>query len=145
MILPAMTSIQLTRSVLVVVACLGTSAAAVEQKSGPEGPRKIKHVEPPYPRESLRRGDEGMVILEVNVQASGTVEHARVLWSGCDRFNESALKAVREWRYEAMRLDGKPTPWSMTLSLPFRLPERLRSRAGHPGACQWKEGPTPLR
>jgi TonB family protein len=35
-----------------------------------------------------------MVILEVKIEASGNVGDARILWSGCDRFNEAALKAV---------------------------------------------------
>jgi TonB family protein len=85
-----------------------------------------------------------MVILEVKIEASGKVGNARILWSGCDRFNEPALKAVREWRFEALRLNGEPAPWTMTVQLPFRLPERLKSRAGQAGACKWMDGPKPI-
>ena len=85
-----------------------------------------------------------MVILEVGINAAGNVEYARIMWSSCDRFNEAALDAVRKWRYEVLRQNGKAAPWVMTVRLPFRLPERLKSRAGQPGACKGMEGPTPI-
>jgi TonB family protein len=119
-------------------------ALADEQESSIQAPRKLKHVEPSYPRESLRRGDEGMVILEANIETSGSVGRARIVWSGCDRFNEAALRAVRQWRFEVPRVNGKAVSAMMTVRLPFRLPEHLKSRAGQPGACTWTEGPTPI-
>src|SRR5262245_49962891 len=130
-------SVALTLSVGLVVAAL--------QLSNIEPPRKIHDVRPAYPPESLRRGDEGIVMLEVRVNASGAVESAEGVWSGCRHCDRAALEAIRQWRYAPVLRNGEPVPWLMTIQLPFRLPERLKSRAGRTGACKWTEGPKAIR
>jgi TonB family protein len=107
-------------------------------------PRKVKDVEPIYPRESLQAGDEGVVLLELNITARGTVREAQILWSGCQRLDRAALTAVRKWRYEQLRVNGKPAPFKVVASVPFRLPAPLKSRAGRVGACKWAEPPKPV-
>jgi TonB family protein len=104
-------------------------------------PRKIMDVKPLYPEQSLAAGDEGVVIVELKVDASGTVTDARVLSSKCPALNESALKATRSWRYEKVLVNGEGKPFTMTAQVPFRLPEKLKSRAGRPGACRWVDPP----
>src|SRR5688572_15144884 len=91
--------------------------------------RKIKDVTPVYPPESLQVGDEGAFIIELGVDASGAVQEARIVWSGCQRLEKAALAAVQQWRYEHL-VDGKPAAFKMTTTVPFRLPPQLRSRAG---------------
>jgi TonB family protein len=107
-------------------------------------PRKMKDVSPVYPRESLERGDEGAVILELTVARSGAVERARVLRSECSRLEAAALAAVQQWRFESVRVNGTPMPFTVVSTVPFRLPPRYRSRAGRLGACKWTEPPMPL-
>jgi TonB family protein len=108
-------------------------------------PLKQKHVEPIYPPESLRMGDEGEFIIELQVGKSGGVENARIVYSGCQRFEKSALNAVRQWRYEPAQVNGQPVPFVAVVRVPFRLPQRFAMRAERPGACKWKPGPTPIR
>ena len=106
-------------------------------------PRKIKDVKPVYPRESLEAGDEEVIILELNVTASGTVEEAHPLWSQCKRLEHAAITAARRWRYSLVHVDGKPVPFKIVANVPFRLPARFKERAGRVGACKWKEPPKP--
>ena len=108
-------------------------------------PHKQKHVEPAYPPESLRMGDEGEFIIELHVDTSGGVENARIVYSGCHRLEKSALDAVRQWRYEPLQVNGQPAPFDAVVRVPFRLPQRFATRVGRPGACKWKPGPTQIR
>jgi protein TonB len=131
-----------TLVVLLALTVLVAPTSSLEQSSGLREPRKVKHVEPSYPREALRNGDEGELLVEFRVNASGRVVEARTVLSGCPRLNDAAVKAVRQWRYEVLRSDGKPVPWIGRVRVPFRLPERFKSRAGQPGACPWVAAPT---
>jgi len=114
------------------------------QLTNVKAPRKTKDVQPVYPEQSLAAGDEGVVIVELKVDASGTVTDARVLSSRCPALNESALKATRSWRYEKVLGNGEAKPFTVTAQVPFRLPEMLKSRAGRPGACRWVDPPKPI-
>jgi TonB family protein len=104
-------------------------------------PKKIKDVRPVYPRESLQAGDEGMVILELTITTSGAVGDVVILWSECQRLEQAALTAVRQWRYEPARLNGEPVPFRIVVELPFRLPPRFKARASRIGACKWTNPP----
>ncbi len=107
-------------------------------------PRRIKDVRPVYPGESLQAGDEGVVLLELNVTASGTVGQARILWSQCKRLEQAALTAARQWQYAQVSVNGNPVPFTVVADVPFRLPARFKERAGRTGACKWKEPPKPI-
>ena len=113
------------------------------QVSGSKPPRKLKDVKPAYPARSLVAGDEGAVLVELSVGASGSVTDARVVWSKCPALDEAALKAARGWEFEKVLVNGQATPFRMTAAVPFRLPEKLKSRAGGPGACRWVDPPKP--
>lgn len=119
------------------------SAFASGEVSSIHTPRKIRDVKPVYPRESLLAGDEGAVLLELSITASGTVKESLIIWSGCERLDKAALTAVRQWRYEPVQLDGEPTPFKIVANIPFRLPKQFKSRAGRAGACRWTEPPRP--
>ena len=110
-------------------------------------PRKIKDVQHVYPRESLQAGDEGWFILELNITTTGTVGKVVTLAdaSQCKRLEEAALAAVRQWQYEPLRLNGEPTPFTVMVDLPFRLPPRFKARAGRAGACKWSDPPKRIR
>ena len=67
-------------ALVVVAAWCGASADLLAQATSVKPPGKIKDVKPVYPARSLARGDEGVVVVESKVEASGSVADARVLW-----------------------------------------------------------------
>ena len=133
----------LSATALLVGICVLSTLASGQVGPPVPSPKKIKDVKPVYPPESLKAGDEGVVLIELSLSASGTVEEAQILWSSCQRLDKAALTAGRQWRYEQVRLNGKPVPFKVTTEVPFRMPTAFRSRAGQPGACRWKEAPKP--
>ena len=77
----------------------GTSARAI-------GGYQVK---PRYPESARRRGIEGTVLLKMRITAQGRVEDVQVVRSaGYPDLDESAIEAVRRWRFEPARRNGEP-------------------------------------
>jgi protein TonB len=62
-------------------------------------PQVVHRISPEYPPPALAMRMSGRVVLEIVVNQDGQVTAARVLQSDNPVFNESALRAVRQWRY----------------------------------------------
>jgi protein TonB len=77
-------------------------------------------VEPEYPAIAVNAQIEGMVILEATVDDDGTVKDARVLRSH-GVLDAAAVRAVEQWRYEPLLLNGQPTPFILTVTVSFSL------------------------
>lgn len=77
---------------------------------------------PSYPRISKNRGEEGAVLLEVQVLADGTVGAVAILQSsGYRRLDKAAVQGARQTTFTpAIRL-GKPVASTTELSFTFRL------------------------
>lgn len=64
---------------------------------------------PDYPAQSRRLGEEGVVVLRVELDETGRVAVAKVVSScGHARLDEAALAAVRTWRCTAATRGGQP-------------------------------------
>jgi protein TonB len=72
----------------------------------------------PYPPGAV---GSGSVLVEVEVDAAGTVASAKVVRSA-PGFDESALRAARAWRFRPARREGKPTASFVYLVFGFRAP-----------------------
>ncbi len=83
-------------------------------------PRKVRSVNPEYPADARRAGLTGVVVLECTVDPRGEVGDVVVL-RGVPPLTESAMKAVKQWRYEPTLLDGVPVPVIMTVTVNFKL------------------------
>ena len=83
-------------------------------------PRLIYRVEPEYPLIAVSAQIEGMVILEATVDHTGVVRDARVLRSR-GVLDEPAVKAVEQWRFEPLLLNGRPSPFVLTVTVSFSL------------------------
>jgi periplasmic protein TonB len=83
-------------------------------------PRLVHRVEPEYPPIAVSAMIEGMVILEATVDHTGAVRDARVLRSH-GILDEAAVHAVEQWRYEPLLLNGKATPFVLTVTVSFNL------------------------
>jgi protein TonB len=83
-------------------------------------PRLAYRVEPEYPLLAVQGQVAGMVILEATVDETGHVRDARVLRSH-GVLDAAAVRAVEQWRYEPLLLNGLPTPFVLTVTVSFSL------------------------
>jgi TonB family C-terminal domain len=82
--------------------------------------KRTKTVSPTYPSEALRRGIEGWVELVFTVTPNGTVEDVEVRnASPANVFDDAAIRAVRQWRFEPVVRNGKPVPQRAMVRLRF--------------------------
>lgn len=86
-------------------------------------PRLIRRVDPEYPVLAVTAQIEGIVILEATVDRTGAVTDTRVLRSH-SVLDQAAVEAVRQWRYEPLRLNGQETPFVLTVTVSFSLAGR---------------------
>jgi protein TonB len=82
---------------------------------------------PDYPEASRRRGEEGMVRLNLRVAPNGRVVAAEVTTSsGYAALDRAAIEAARGWRFRPAMRAGVPVPATLTTALHFRLSEAGR-------------------
>jgi len=82
----------------------------------------LNNPKPVYPLDARQRHLEGLVVLKVFVTAEGGAQHVKVeRSSGHEVLDESALNAVREWRFvPAKRGDRSEAGWA-TVPINFSL------------------------
>lgn len=68
----------------------------------------IRKVQPVYPVPAKAAGVQGTVEMEVAISKEGVPEDIRVIRSPSDDLTQSALDAVRQWRYRPTLLNGAP-------------------------------------
>ena len=83
-------------------------------------PKLVHDVKPVYPDLALQARVTAMVILEAHVGTDGRVHSVRVL-RGHPVFDQAAIDAVRQWRYQPLLLNGLPTEFILTVTLNFKL------------------------
>jgi protein TonB len=102
-----------------------SSPAASSQAGGYEGPKVAAYLhnpKPEYPPMAKRREWEGRVILKVRVLASGTAGEVSIATSsGHDILDESALEAVKHWRFIPAKRGGQPVDSWVNVPLNFSL------------------------
>jgi periplasmic protein TonB len=83
--------------------------------------KPIQTVRAVYPPLALRMGMESDVILRIEIDTEGKVIKAEITNSGGAGFDEEALKAVKQSRFEPAQKDGKNVPAEFTYIYRFRL------------------------
>ncbi len=83
-------------------------------------PRKIRNVEPVFPDLAVQSRISALVILEAEVDTRGFVKNVKVL-RGHPLFDEAAMLAVKQWRYQPLLLNGEPTGFILTVTVNFNL------------------------
>lgn len=77
---------------------------------------------PVYPREAIRRGLEGTVLLRLYIATSGKIERVEIeRSSGHTMLDRSAAAAVRRWNGRPALLNGEPVASEEVLPVKFRL------------------------
>jgi TonB family protein len=74
-----------------------------------------------YPAIALRAGLESDVTLRIEVDPQGIVTQAEIIRSGGSGFDDEALKAVKQSRFEPAQRDGQTVSAEFTFVYRFRL------------------------
>jgi periplasmic protein TonB len=83
-------------------------------------PKLAHRVNPEYPALAAQARLKATLILEAQVDTRGHVKTVRVL-RGSALFDEAALAAVQQWRYQPLLLNGVPTEFILTVTIVFNL------------------------
>ena len=87
----------------------------------------ISKVDPVYPEVAKLAGIVGSVVLEITIDKNGAVTEAKMV-SGQAFFEEAAVDAVRQWRYEPAIIGGVKTPVSFYVSIFFQNDGSINTR-----------------
>lgn len=79
--------------------------------------------QPEYPPESRRLGEQGSLVLQVLIDASGHVTDSKLVQSsGSDRLDQAALAGVKtNYRFSPGTVNGKPQPMWFTFKFTWKL------------------------
>jgi TonB family protein len=80
----------------------------------------ITRTTPRYPLQARAGHIQGDVILHAIIDKEGNISELQVL-AGDDLLAQSALQAVRQWRYKPMLFDGEPAEVDTTITITFSL------------------------
>ena len=78
-------------------------------------------VQPVYPVSAKQARVQGTVELEVSISKEGVPQEIRVVRSPGDDLTQSALDAVRQWRYRPTLLNGEPVDILTTVIVNYTL------------------------
>ena len=108
----------------------GLAAGNTKQPAAPPAPlpvggdvqqaRLISSTPPSYPAIAKSQHVQGDVLIDALVDANGRVSSMKVV-TGPVLLHQAAMDALRQWRYQAATLDGKPVPMHLTVTVQFRL------------------------
>ncbi len=83
-------------------------------------PEAQRRVQPTYPERARKKGISGSVQLSLLVGVDGAVRDARVLQGDPPGvFDQAALEAVRQWRFQPAMYEGRPVSIRVTQTLRF--------------------------
>lgn len=100
---------------------------AAEGGGGKEGQARfdadyLKNPAPPYPPRSRRMGEEGKVVLRVQVSEQGAAEQVEIRTSsGSTWLDDSARRTVLTWRFVPARRGEKAVPSWVLVPIIFKL------------------------
>ncbi len=111
----------------------GGTGAAPEEEAPPlvAEPKLVKFVEADYPEEARAEGVEGSVRLALTVDENGRVADVEVLRPAGHGFDEAAVAAARQLRFEPAR--DAEGPVAVVIEFEYRF--SLRAREGDEGAA----------
>lgn len=99
----------------------GGSGGGMRIGNGVSAPKPIYTPEPEYSEEARKAKFQGTVLLSIVVDETGKatkIQVSRALGLGLD---EKAIEAVKKWRFEPGKYNGKPVAVQATVEVSFRL------------------------
>ena len=77
---------------------------------------------PSYPSEIAKEDRiEGTVVVKATINRQGTVDAMEISESLAQPFDQAAMDAIAQWRFEPATLDGEPVAVYYFLTINFRL------------------------
>lgn len=96
------------------------AAVPLDVSSSVMGQRIIHKVDPIYPSDALKAKIQGQVTLEALISEDGTVRDVYAV-SGPEALRSAASDAVKWWRFEPYRVDGRAAAVHTLIEVDFRL------------------------
>ena len=84
-------------------------------------PRVLSRAAPHYTEEARTAKREGTVVLFAEISSAGTVENAVVLHKLGKGLDESAVRAIKQWKFAPALKDGQPVAVMITIEMNFSL------------------------
>jgi periplasmic protein TonB len=81
----------------------------------------VRKVEPSYPQMAKIARVQGAVVLSALIGKDGVIQNLRVVSTASPLLNQSALEAVKQWRYRPYILNGEPVEVDTTITVNFTL------------------------
>lgn len=82
----------------------------------------IARVQPGYPPEAFRAGEEGTVVLRVDVDAAGNPGNVDIISrSGSRDLDRAAIEAVRKWKFRPAMQGGQAVASQVEVPIDFRM------------------------
>ncbi len=102
---------------------IGRISIAVTSGRPPDitSPKLVSSMLPDYPADLRRRGVEGRIVLEIDLNRRGRTEDVRVLRSDIRELDDATVAAVREWVFQPARRRNESISFSFRLTLRFYL------------------------
>lgn len=128
------------RRLVVLAACAALGAAACasalalrfevnQQPKSPNNPVHVKvtdltilnKVPPVYPPQAKKDHVMGKVVLDAIIGKDGSMENIKVVKSVREDLDQSAIDAVRQWKYQPYLLNGEPVEVKTTINIIYSL------------------------
>ena len=79
-----------------------------------------KKISAAYPRMAELARVSGDVVMAATIGKNGTIQTLHILSSASPLLNQSAIDAVKQWRYRPYRVSGQPVEVETTIRIAFR-------------------------
>jgi protein TonB len=96
------------------------AAQRVSLSAGVAGGLLLQSTPPSYPPMARNARIQGTVVIQATISKTGEVVDPHVV-SGPSMLRESAVNAVKSWRYRPYKLDGQPVEVETTVNVVFNL------------------------
>jgi TonB family protein len=83
--------------------------------------RAVSTPDPEYAESARKAKINGVVLLAVAINASGTVDAVKVVCALEPGLDQNAINAVKHWTFTPATKDGEPAPVQLEVSVGYRL------------------------
>ncbi len=120
---------KITFPILALMAAAGWLGFPLEMAAEKTSPKPLDIVQPEYPAELKARLVEGEAVVTMTISEEGLPVDCVLKSATHEAFGEAAMEAVRQWRFEPARQDGKAVATRVNLPLRFTMTAEERINA----------------